>query len=321
MTDDVSAPEESRLAASEPREAGKHVLVTAAGGHQGKLLVPKLAAEGFRVRAVRATPGKEQELLDLGADEAIAADLSDVDRYAEVLDGIDTVYHVGPGASHVERGMGEALIEAGTRVGVEHIVYSSVLHSIIPIIQHQLKRDLEVQLIESGLNFTVLKPVDFMLPEVYSLPAFAAHIFPVAWSLDRPRRGSLIALDDLTDVAVKVIKEGAHHYFASYELVGPDKLTAFEIAETLSRVTGNDVQAVAWTPEDLFQAVVGGESSSPAASYQMAVIKSISQWYGQYNFIGNPNVLAWLLGRKPTSYEEFVTKEYAEYQQHSSQPT
>jgi hypothetical protein len=46
-----------------------------------------------------------------------------------------------------------------------------------------------------------------------------------------PRRGSLIDLDDLSDAAAKVIREGKDHYFASYELVGPDKLTALEVAE------------------------------------------------------------------------------------------
>ena len=31
------------------------ILVTAAYGHQGKLLLPKLAAAGFRIRAARGT--------------------------------------------------------------------------------------------------------------------------------------------------------------------------------------------------------------------------------------------------------------------------
>jgi len=230
------------------------------------------------------------------------------------LDGIDAVYHIGPGANHTEQEMGDALIEAATRTGVEHVVLSSVLHPIIPILQHLIKRDLEVQLIESGLNFTVLKPCDFMMPEQYSLPAFEAGIFPAFWPLEEPRRGSLIALDDLTDVAAKVIKEGAHHYFASYELVGPDKLTASEVADTLSRVTGKHVTAVEWKPDDMLQHMFGDDRTSPEAQHQLSVISSVSQWYGKHSFIGNSNVLAWLLGRAPTSYQEFVTKAFTEYQ-------
>ncbi len=308
----ITAPSAEPTAADSGRP--RKVLVTAAGGHQGKLLVPKLAAEGFDIRAMRASAGKEQELLDLGASEVVVADLSDIDSYAEALDGIDAVYHIGPGANHTEQEMGDALIEAATRTGVEHVVLSSVLHPIIPILQHLIKRDLEVQLIESGLNFTVLKPCDFMMPEQYSLPAFEAGIFPAFWPLEEPRRGSLIALDDLTDVAAKVIKEGAHHYFASYELVGPDKLTASEVADTLSRVTGKHVTAVEWKPDDMLQHMFGDDRTSPEAQHQLSVISSVSQWYGKHSFIGNSNVLAWLLGRAPTSYQEFVTKAFTEYQ-------
>ena len=297
------------------QSARKTVLVTAAGGNQGKLLIPKLVASGFTVRAVRATPGREGELLELGAHEVVAADLSDVDRYTEVLDGVDTVYHVGPGASHREIAMGEALIDAARRTSVSHVVFSSVLHPIIDIVQHRIKRDLEVQLIESGLNFTVLKPCDYMMPAQYSLPAFEMGVFPAFWSLDAPRRGSLIDLNDLTDVAVKIIREGEDHYFASYELAGPDKLTALEVAEILSRVTKREISAVEWTPEDMLEHMFGADRSSPEAQQHYAVISSVSRWYGQHSFIGNPNVLAWLLGRKPTSFEEFATAAFAQYNQ------
>lgn len=134
------------------------VLVTAAGGHQGKLLIPKLVGAGFVVRAVRATAGKEEEILKLGASEVIVADISDVDAYEAAMTGMDTVYHVGPGAHLREHQMGVALVEAARVAGVRHVVLSSVLHPIIDILQHRIKRDLEEMLIESDLNFTVLKP-------------------------------------------------------------------------------------------------------------------------------------------------------------------
>jgi len=295
--------------------APKTVLVTAAGGNQGKLLIPKLAAAGWTVRAVRATPGRQDELLELGAREVVVADLADVDRYAEVLDGVDTVYHVGPGASHQEVAMGNAVIQAARRTSVTHVVFSSVLHPIIDIVQHRIKRDLEVQLIESGLNFTVLKPCDYMMPAQYSLPAFEMGVFPAFWSLDKPRRGSLIDLNDLTDVAAKVIAEGQDHYFASYELAGPDKLTALEVAEILSRVSKRHITAVEWTPEQMLEHMFGADRSSPEAQHHRAVIESVSRWYGQHNFVGNPNVLTWLLGHKPTSFEESATAAFALYNQ------
>ena len=53
------------------------ILVTSAYGNQGKRLIPKLAASGARVRALRAGPGGEAALIALGAVEAIIGDASD----------------------------------------------------------------------------------------------------------------------------------------------------------------------------------------------------------------------------------------------------
>ena len=34
---------------------------------------------------------------------------------------------------------------------------------------------------------------------------------------------------------------------------------------------------------------------------------TMNQHYDQHGFLGNPNVLRWLLGREPNSYENYVT--------------
>ena len=44
----------------------KKILVTAAGGNQSKILIPKLAKAGFTVRAMRRSKGAD-ELLAIGA--------------------------------------------------------------------------------------------------------------------------------------------------------------------------------------------------------------------------------------------------------------
>src|SRR3546814_6729477 len=79
--------------------AGERVLVTAGAGHQGKLLIPKLAQAGFRVRAVRRSEGKGDELKALGAHEVFIGDLGDEETYFEALKDVDAVYHIGPGGA------------------------------------------------------------------------------------------------------------------------------------------------------------------------------------------------------------------------------
>lgn len=287
------------------------VLVTAAFGHQGKILIPKLAAAGFDVRAARGTAGREAEVLRLGAKEVFVGDLSDPLVYAEALDGCDSVYHIGPGAHPRELQMGYAMVEAAKKVGVRHVVLLSLLQPFIDIIQHRYKLDHELALVKAGLNYTALRPCDYMMPEVYVAPAVQTGVLPV-FSEDLDRMHSYISLEDLTDVALKVLIEGSAHYFAAYELSGPDKISPVGMAQILSRVIGRDVHAVVRTPQDLINHLWEHRDPSADFSHQEKIIRSIMAWYKDYDFVGNPRTLEWLLGRPPTGFEEFATKAYAE---------
>ena len=285
------------------------ILITAAGGNQGRRLIPKLVAAGHTVRAARFSPGREKESLALGASEVVTGDLSDVDFYARALEGCDAVYHIGPAGKVKEKEKGFAMIEAAKRCGTEHVVMSSVLHSIVDIVQHRYKRDIEEKLFESGLQYTVLKPCDFMIPAMQAGPVVKTLTMPVFWKIQPGRRGSLIDVQDLTDVAVKVLCEGRKHFYASYELSGSDKLTSEEMRRIFSRVLGRDIPMVQWTPEDAIEFRFGSREVSPANAHHHQVLSSISDWYSKYEFIGNSNILEWLLGRKPTTFEEYLRRE------------
>lgn len=287
------------------------ILITAGYGNQGKILIPKLAAAGLKIRAARATPGRDDELKALGADEVFVGDLSDPKVYAEALDGVDAVYHIGPGASSKEPAMGTAMIEAARKTGVRHVVLCSVNHPMLDIIQHKYKLDIERALIESGLHYTILRPTSFMMPETYILPVLDSGVYPVFWELKDTRRESMIDLGDLTDVVSKVLREGSLHYYATYSLVGTDKLTSYEVARILSRVMGRDIPAVQMSPDDLVQALFGSAEPTDETRHQEEVVRSICSYSSKHSFIGNPNILTWLLGRPPTTFEQFARASYA----------
>ena len=292
------------------------ILVTAAFGHQGKFVIPKLVAAGFDVRAARGTPGREEEVLRLGAKEVFVGDLSDAKVYAEALDGCEAVYHIGPGAHPRELAMGYAMIEAAKKVGIRHVLFLSLLQPFIDIIQHRYKLDHELALVKSGLNFTALRPCDYMLQEAYVAPAMRTGMMPFysgdAAGSRAHRVHSYIALEDLTDVAVKVLVEGSAHYFANYELAGPDKITPIGMAQILSRVMGREIKPVAKSPEALIDALWGSREPDEDFTHQADIVRSIQAWYKDYNFVGNPRTLEWLLGRPATTFEQFATKAYAE---------
>ena len=152
------------------------ILVTAAFGNQGQRLIPLLARAGKKVRAMRAS-GDLDALKALGATEVIQGDASDPATLARAMEGIETVYHVGPSLHPREREMGLAVVEAAEAAGVKHLVFSSVLHAIITsLIQHKAKRDIEERIVLSKLNFTILQPTNYMLP-AWSYPVFKTGVF------------------------------------------------------------------------------------------------------------------------------------------------
>jgi uncharacterized protein YbjT (DUF2867 family) len=120
------------------------ILVTAANGNQGKLLVPKLLAAGQVVRACVQSQASAEHLRSLGVQEIVVGDISDPAVLARAIRGVQKVYHVGPTIHPREREMGLAVVDAARAEGVRHLVFSSVLHPITTdLVQHEIKRDIE----------------------------------------------------------------------------------------------------------------------------------------------------------------------------------
>jgi hypothetical protein len=48
-------------------------------------------------------------------------------------------------------------------------------------------------------------------------------------------------------------------------------------------------------------------------TYELRAMRAISARYSSNDFVGNPNVLTWLLERTPTTVEDWVRAEWAAY--------
>src|SRR3546814_16980459 len=109
----------------------------------------------------------------------------------------------------------------------------------------------------------------------------------------------------IVEVALLVLKEGQRHYGATYELCSEGRFTAYDIGETIGRVTGQSISVQEISADD-YLTVLFGDGDRSQFAHQVAVLKSISKRYSEHDFVGNPNVLTWLLGR---STERRVGKE------------
>lgn len=287
------------------------ILVTAANGNQGSLLIPKLLAAKQPVRACVRSEASAERLRALGVQDVVVGDVSDPAVAAMAVRGVEKIYHVGPTAHPRERAMGFAVVDAARAEGVGHMVFSSVLHAITTdLVQHEIKRDIEEHLLSSGLEFTILQPSNYMLP-LKLRPVFERGVFELSWSLDR--RQSLVDLDDVTDVACQVLADSEQHAGATYELVAPGRYTAHELGEIIERVLGGPIEVREIDADTYLKAWVGDADPAQVA-HQISVLRAITKRYSSHDFIGNPNVLTWLLERPPTSFEEYVRRQYEAFQ-------
>ena len=282
-------------------------LITAANGNQGKLLVPKLIAAGLPFRACVQSEASAERLRRLGVADVQVGDLTRREVLERALDGVTSVYHIGPVLHPEERAMGIAAIDLARAAGVRHFVFSSVLHSIISdLVQHEIKRDVEEHLLSSGLEFTILQPTNYMLP-LKLRPVFREGVFRLSWSLERLQ--SLVDLDDVTDVVTTVLTEGERHWGATYELSGEGRYTAHDLGAIISEVLGRAIAVEEIDGHTYFKAVLG-EVREADLPHQARVLHAITAHYSAHDFIGNPNVLSWLLGRRPTGFARFVQREH-----------
>jgi uncharacterized protein YbjT (DUF2867 family) len=284
------------------------ILVTAAFGNQGRLLVPKLLDAGQSVRACVRSDASAQALRALGVHDVVVGDISEPVTMKRAVRGVDKVYHVGPTAHSRERDMGFAIIDAARAEGVRHFVLSSVLHAITTdLIQHEIKRDIEERLLSSSLEFTILQPSNYMLPWRLR-PAFDRGVFELAWSLDR--RQSMVDLGDVTDVVRIVLTDSEQHAGATYELVGPGRYTAHELGAIIAGVLQRPIE-VRQIDSDTFLRGWFGDADPAQFPHESKVLRAILARYSSHDFVGNPNVLTWLLQRPPTTFEDFVRGQYA----------
>lgn len=279
------------------------ILMTSANGKTGRHVIPLLAAKGESVRALDISE-KAEELKSLGAAEVVIGDTLDAATLKKAMDGVRAVVHVGPPFHQQEAEMGKAVIDAAQAAQVDRFIYFSVTHSQIGALwNHRVKLAVEDHLINSDLNYTILQPMHYMqninIPDV-----IREGVLRQMYDLDR--RLSHVDMADAAEAAVKVLTEDGH-FGATYELCGlhSDYLSANEIAVLISKECGHQIRAELIS----IDAFLSSERGSHMGEYQKGGMRKLFEYYGQHGIFGNPNVLTWLLGRKPTTFSEYIHRE------------
>ena len=276
------------------------ILVTGAAGKTGTHIVTELLARGVKVRAWVRTPAHAARL-GVGEVEIVVGDMMDARLWRQALVDVDAVYHIAPNMFPNEYELGKLAIAAAVDAGIRRFVFHSVLHPQTEAMPHHWQKlRVEEHLFTSGLPFTILQPAAYMQNLLAQWPAIVeTGVLRQPYAPET--RISLVDLADVAAAAARVLLEPGHEG-AIYELTGTRALSQHEVATILSRALGRPVRAEA-IPRQEWAAQV-----SALSAYARSTLLKMFDYYEANGFVGNPNVLRWLLGREPASLAAFARR-------------
>lgn len=168
---------------------------------------------------------------------------------------------------------------------------------------------------ESGLNYTIIQPAHFM--DMFPMPMLVQQSSPVyAANWDPSVPFSFLALRDLGEAAAKILTERETHYFAQYPLVSDGPIPYTEIVRHASEAMGKEIKLEVKSFQEAVNFMLTrmhGTTDVPARTRDG--LERMLLFYNRRGLIGNSNVLEWLLGRKPTSHEQWVRLAVAQAKQ------
>ncbi|CAB4925015.1 unannotated protein [freshwater metagenome] len=282
--------------------ADQPVLVVGASGPTGGEVVAALARRGARVRGLSRTEEGGALALAKGASEVGIADLRDGAALTKAMEGVGSAFYFCPRADPDEASLGRFFIDTAVAAGVQRVVIISMLHSHSPIPNHEASLQVEEKLARVPIEYVVLQPAMFM----QTFPS-NEQIRDWGW-IGRPYPTdvllSLVDLRDLAEVAARALLDDDMAN-GSFELCAPGMLSIADMAAILTDELGVPVEPREITIEE-WAAVRGEGFESP---HRRETYTAMFEYFAKYGFKGgNGLVLRHLLGRKPTSYRDFVAR-------------
>jgi len=219
------------------------VLVAGATGRFGGIC-GLLLERGHRVRALTRQPTSSagQQLVKQGA-EVVYGDFDDADTLVPAMEGVDglfatgTMHRAGPDG---ERRHGKNLAEAARDSGLPHLVYVSGAGAGegtgVPVFE--VKAEVERHIRALDLPHTIVAPVYLMenLFNPWNIAALEAGRLPSYMPADRSLQQ--VPIIDVISVAALAL-ERPERFAGQRVEIASDELTAQQMADIVSRITGH----------------------------------------------------------------------------------
>jgi uncharacterized protein YbjT (DUF2867 family) len=278
--------------------APKRTLVVGAAGRFAGLVVPALARRGVHPLGFVRRSEEAEKARNSGASEIVVGDLRDRSSVEAALSGVERVFYISPVFQGDEAEIGIGFVEAAQRAGVRRIVFSTVIHPSLDLRNHASKRPIENAILQSGLDYTLLRPAVFYQNLAAAWPAILeSGVLAEPFS-----SASLIARVDYRDVAevAAMALTGDDLLNGTFDLSADRGKNREEVAAIASTVSGRLIKAAAVDFEEWF-----AKAHLPYNDRQKQQLAAMYAHYDRHGLRGNALTLRAILGREPRSMQSF----------------
>jgi uncharacterized protein YbjT (DUF2867 family) len=233
-----STPPEA-LPEAEVKNRQRLILVGGATGQQGGAVVDELLARGYTVRGMSRKPdGKKAQRAATKGIEIVRGDYGDPESLREAMQGVDSVFFY-TAFSPNELQQGNNVLEAARAANVKHLIYSlGAAADPVNGMEGAMAGQVEMRIRDSGIPFTVLRPVAFM--ENYRRQQKRIAKTGIVDSRAPERIATMIAVRDIGFFVGEAFDHPDQWVGQAVNISG-DEMSMAELAATFSVVMGREV--------------------------------------------------------------------------------
>ncbi|MDR6516670.1 SDR family oxidoreductase [Chryseobacterium camelliae] len=228
----------------------KKITVFGATGKIGSELIALLSAAGIETIAISRNPDKA---IRMPCVQWVQADMSSRESLYKTMEDADTVFLLsGHNPDFVEEQSN--VISVARELGVKHIVKlsSAAADKDSPFSIARVHGEVEEILRNAGIANTLLRPTGMMQNWLGEL-AHSVKTEGKIYDATGEGKRAYVDIRDIAEVAFRILLQPEPHAGHSYFLTGGTAVNYGEVAETISRITNQNVTFVSLSIEELRQ--------------------------------------------------------------------
>ena len=280
------------------------ILVTGATGTIGRQVIAQLVSRGVQVRALVRDPAKADFPEGVSV---VKGDLMDPDALRAAFKGVSAFFLLNA-VTPDEFTQALIALNVAREVGVERVVYLSVIHSdrFVNVPHFAGKFGVERMIEQMGFSATILRPAYFMNNELTIKDAVLAYgVYPMPIG---SKGLAMVDPHDIGEVAAIALINRANATqpmpLERINLVGPDTLTGADAAAIWSSVLG---RPIAYGGDDVAGFEQNLRNFMPGwMAYDMRLMAERFVSDGMVPEAGDVARLTAMLGRPLRSYRDYV---------------